>query len=84
MAPLEMSVWLDPNYSGPFVLLGKGYLKLKEYANAEGVLKHALRLDPQNLSAHYLLGQTLMQEGKQDDAKKEIALWQQLKDKAGQ
>jgi len=84
MPPLEKSVWLDPNYSGPFVLLGKGYLKLKEYANAEGVLKHALRLDPQNLSAHYLLGQTLMQEGKQDDAKKEIAVWQQLKDKAGQ
>jgi cytochrome c-type biogenesis protein CcmH/NrfG len=41
--------------------------------------RHALRLDPQNLSAHYLLGQTLMQEGKVEDAKKEVAQWEQLK-----
>ena len=79
MAPLERSVWLNPNYSGPFILLGKGYLKRKEFANAEGVLRHALLLDPQNLSAHYLLGQTLMQEGKVDEAKKEMAKWQELK-----
>jgi tetratricopeptide (TPR) repeat protein len=82
MAPLERSVWLNPNYSGPFILLGKGYLKRKELANAEGVLRHALALDPQNLSAHYLLAQTLMQLGKQDDANKELARWQELKDKA--
>jgi cytochrome c-type biogenesis protein CcmH/NrfG len=82
MAPLERSVWLNPNYSGPFILLGKGYLKRKELANAEGVLRHALVLDPQNLSAHYLLAQTLMQLGKQDDANKELARWQELKEKA--
>jgi tetratricopeptide (TPR) repeat protein len=81
MGPLERSVWLNPNYSGPFILLGKGYLKRKELANAEGVLRHALALDPQNLSAHYLLAQTLMQLGKPDDAKKELARWQELKDK---
>jgi len=45
-------------------------------------LRHALALDPQNLSAHYLLAQTLMQLGKPDDAKKELARWQELKDKA--
>lgn len=81
MPPLERSVWLNPNFSGPFILLGKGYLKRKELANAEGVLRHALRLDPQNLSAHYLLGQTLMQEGRAEDAKKEMARWQELKDR---
>ena len=79
MGPLERSVWLNPNYSAPFILLGKGYLKLKELANADGVLRHALVLDPQNLSAHYLLGQTLMQEGKVEEAKKEMARWQELK-----
>ena len=36
----------------------------KELANADGVLRQALKLDPQNLSAHYLSGQTLMQEAK--------------------
>jgi tetratricopeptide (TPR) repeat protein len=77
--PLERSVWLNPNYSGPFILLGKVYLKQKELANAEGVLRHALVLDPQNPTAHYILGQTLMQDGKPDDARKELARWQELK-----
>jgi cytochrome c-type biogenesis protein CcmH/NrfG len=48
-------------------------------ANAEGVLRHALLLDPQNVSAHYMLGQTLMQEDKPDEAKKEFARWRELK-----
>jgi tetratricopeptide (TPR) repeat protein len=77
--PLERSVWLNPNYSGPYILLGKVYLKRKELANAEGVLRHALQLDPQNPTAHYILGQALMQDGKPDDAKKELARWQELK-----
>ena len=77
--PLERSVWLNPNYSGPYILLGKVYLKQKELANAEGVLRHALQLDPQNPTAHYILGQTLMQDGKPEDAKKELARWQELK-----
>ncbi len=77
--PLERSVWLNPNYSGPYILLGKVYLKRKELANAEGVLRHALQLDPQNPTAHYILGQTLMQGGKPEDAKKELARWQELK-----
>jgi Flp pilus assembly protein TadD len=38
-----------------------------------------LRLDPRNASAHYLLGQTLMQLGKAEEAKKEMEQWQELK-----
>ena len=38
----------------------------------------SLRLDPQNLSAHYLLGQTYVQQGKPDDAKKELDKWTEL------
>jgi tetratricopeptide (TPR) repeat protein len=79
LGPLERSVWLNPNYSGPYILLGKVYLKQKELANAEGVLRHALQLDPQNPTAHYILGQALMQDGKPEDAKKEMARWQELK-----
>jgi Flp pilus assembly protein TadD len=79
MPLLERSIWLNSNFSGPYILLGKGYLKKKELANAEGVLRHALRLDPQNLSAHYLLGQTLGQEGKEEEARKEFARWKELR-----
>jgi len=77
--PLERAVWLNPNYSGPFILLGKVYLKQKEFANAQGILRHALKLDPQNPNAHYILGQALMQDGKTEDAQKEMARWQELK-----
>jgi tetratricopeptide (TPR) repeat protein len=79
--PLERAVWLDPNYSGPYILLGKAYLKQKQLANAEGVLRHALQLDPQNPTAHYILGQALMQDGKVEDGKKELARWQELKNR---
>lgn len=79
--PLERSVWLNPNYSGPYILLGKVYLKQKQLANAEGVLRHALQLDPQNPTAHYILGQALMQDGKTEDGKKELARWQELKNR---
>jgi tetratricopeptide (TPR) repeat protein len=79
--PLERSIWLNPNYSGPYILLGKVYLRQKEFANAEGVLRHALQLDPQNPTAHYILGQTLIQDGKQDEGKKELERWQELKNR---
>jgi tetratricopeptide (TPR) repeat protein len=79
--PLERAVWLDPNYSGPYILLGKAYLKQKQLANAEGVLRHALQLDPQNPTAHDILGQALMQDGKVEDGKKELAKWQELKNR---
>jgi cytochrome c-type biogenesis protein CcmH/NrfG len=79
MAPLERSVWLNPNFSGPFILLGEGYLKRNELANAEGVLRHAVLLDPQNVSAHYMLGQTLRQENKPEDARKEFDRLRELK-----
>jgi len=35
-------------------------------------------MDPQNRSAHYLLGQTLQQEGRAEEAKKVLERWQQL------
>jgi len=45
------------------------------------VLRHALQLDPQNPTAHYILGQALMQDGKVEDGKKELAKWQELKNR---
>ena len=56
----QRAVWLNPDFSGPFILLGKCYFKKGDYTNAEGILRRALKLDPNNSSATYLLGQTLM------------------------
>jgi Flp pilus assembly protein TadD len=60
-------------------LLGKGYLQQKELSNAEGVLRRAIQLDPNNSSAHYLLGQTLVQEGRTEEGRAMLQLSQKLK-----
>ena len=75
---LERSIWLNPAYSGPYILLGKGYFKQQDFSNAEKMLRQALKMDPQNLSAHYVLGQTLMKLGQTEEAKKILARWQEL------
>jgi tetratricopeptide (TPR) repeat protein len=66
---LERAIWLNADFSGPFIVLGKCYFKTANYANAEGILRRALTLDPNNYSATYLLGQTLIAEGKKDEGR---------------
>jgi len=66
---LQRAVWLNQEFSGPYILLGKCYSKMGRLADAEGILKRALEIDPNNHSARYLLGQTLMAEGKRDEGR---------------
>jgi tetratricopeptide (TPR) repeat protein len=66
---LERAIWLNADFSGPFIVLGKCYFKTANYPNAEGILRRALTLDPNNYSARYLLGQTLIAEGKKEEGR---------------
>jgi predicted Zn-dependent protease len=66
---LERAIWLNADFSGPYIVLGKCYFKTENYGNAEGILRHALTLDPNNYAATYFLGQTLMAEGKKDEGR---------------
>ena len=66
---LQRAVWLNPDYSGPYIVLGKCYFHQQNWANAEGILRRALAIDPRNYSATYLLGQTLMGEGKKEEGR---------------
>jgi Flp pilus assembly protein TadD len=43
------------------------------------MLRQAIRMDPNNYSAHYLLGQTLMQAGKTEEGRKMLQQSQQLR-----
>jgi len=65
---LQRSIWINQFYSAPFIVLGKCYWKQKNYFNAEASLRRALVLDPGNYSGNYLLVQTLMAEGKKEEA----------------
>jgi superkiller protein 3 len=79
IGPLQKSVWLNPFFSGPYILLGKAYLKRGDLTNAGSVLKHALKMDPNNFSGHHLLAQTLQQAGNAEEAKKEFELADRLR-----
>ena len=78
MEALQKSLWLNPYYSGPYILLGRLYLKKGQPATAEGMLRRAIQYDPNNRSAHYLLGQLLQQTGRLDEAKREFAIAESL------
>lgn len=66
---LERAIWLNADFSGPYIVLGKCYFKTANYGNAEGILRHALTLDPNNYAATYLLGQTLIARGKKEEGR---------------
>jgi tetratricopeptide (TPR) repeat protein len=66
---LERAIWLNSEFSGPYIVLGKCYFKTANYVNAEGILRHALTLDPNNYAATYLLGQTLIARGKKEEGR---------------
>ena len=51
IGPLQQSIWLNPFFSGPFIVLGKVYLKTGNLANAESILKRGLAMDVNNYSA---------------------------------
>ena len=51
-------------FSGPYILLGRAYMKKGQPATAEGMLRRAVEYDPNNKSAHYLLAQVLQQTGR--------------------
>ena len=77
-AALQKSLWLNPYYSGPYILLGRLYMKKDQPATAEGMLRRAIQYDPNNRSAHYLLAQLLQQMGRLDEAKQEFAIAERL------
>ncbi len=72
ISALQKSVWINPYFSAPYILLGKSYLHKNDLATAEGMLRHALQYDPNNKSAHYILGRVLQQMGRVDEAKQQF------------
>lgn len=75
---LQRAVWLNPEYSGPYILLGKCYFKQHNFSNADGILRRAVAIDPGNREANYVLGQTLMAEGKREEARAILAKLKKL------
>jgi predicted Zn-dependent protease len=69
---LSQAVLLEPNASGPYILLGKVMLDQQNSLLAILYLERAVAMDPGNSMAHTLLGQAYRRTGRADDAKKEF------------
>ncbi|MCI0330278.1 MAG: tetratricopeptide repeat protein [candidate division Zixibacteria bacterium] len=57
------NVGRSAGYLSALLVLGEGYLALEDYDKAKEVLNAALKQDPDNLRALYLLGQTAQRAG---------------------
>lgn len=75
---LMQSIWLNQDFSGPYILLGKVELKKGLADLAAGFLERAIKMDPNNFSAHYLLGSAYKQLGRAQDADREFQLSETL------
>jgi predicted Zn-dependent protease len=68
---LDCAVLLEPNATGPYILLGQVLLKRSDPATALNYLVRAEKMDPGNHLTHLLLGQAYRAAGRKDDATRE-------------
>jgi predicted Zn-dependent protease len=75
---LQEAILLQPNATGPYILLGKTLLKKSDPLAAATYLEHAVQLDPANYMSHSLLGQAYRAMGRSADATHEAETAQKL------
>ncbi len=75
---LQEAVLLEPNATGPYILLGKTMLKRGDAVGAATYLERAVKMDSENYMAHSLLGQAYRMMGRKDEASRETATAQRL------
>jgi tetratricopeptide (TPR) repeat protein len=75
---LQQALLLEPNVTGPFILLGKVLLKRQDPINALTYLQHAETMDPSNFITHTLLGQAYRALGRAEDATRETDTAQKI------
>lgn len=75
---LQEALLLEPNSTGPYILLGKVLLKRQDALGAATYLEHAKALDPTNYRTRALLGQAYRALGRQADASRELEASQRL------
>jgi tetratricopeptide (TPR) repeat protein len=75
---LQRALLLEPNSTGPYILLGKVLLKRQDPASAMMYLERAEKMDPGNFITHSLLGQAYRSLGRAEDASRETQTSQKI------
>jgi predicted Zn-dependent protease len=78
IAALQRAVLLEPNATGPYILLGKVMLKRQDAVGAATYLERAKSMDPANYMTRNLLGQAYRAMGRRDEAAQELQAAEQL------
>jgi tetratricopeptide (TPR) repeat protein len=78
---LQRSIWINPFYSGPYIVLGRAYLAKGHLQTAEGMLRRAVDYDPNNKAARYLFGQALQRLGRAGEAREQFDIAAKLGDR---
>ncbi|MGA7158140.1 MAG: tetratricopeptide repeat protein [Acidobacteriaceae bacterium] len=73
------AVALQPNDADACTELAKALIYKNEKQKARTLLEHAVEIDPSNYTAHYRLSTLDRQEGRSDDAKRELADYEKYK-----
>jgi tetratricopeptide (TPR) repeat protein len=71
---LDCALLLEPNATGPYILLGEVLLKREDPATALNYLLHAEKMDSGNHLTHLLLGQAFRATGRKEDAVREYKM----------
>jgi predicted Zn-dependent protease len=75
---LQQALLLEPNTTGPYILLGKVLLKRQDAVNAAMYLERAEKMDPNNFMTHNLLAQAYRLLGRASDANRQNEMAQRL------
>jgi tetratricopeptide (TPR) repeat protein len=75
---LQQALLLEPNSTGPYILLGKVSLKRQNPVDAVVYLERAEKMDPSNYMTHSLLGQAYRLLGRSEDANREAQTSQKI------
>ncbi len=75
---LQQAVLLEPNATGPYILLGKVLLKQGQPLGAMTFLQKAEAMDPANFMTHNLLAQAYRALGRSEEASRELALTEKV------
>jgi predicted Zn-dependent protease len=80
---LDCAVLLEPNATGPYILLGQVLLKRSDPATALNYLVRAEKMDPDNHLTHLLLGQAYRAAGRKEDATREYKTAETIQNSPG-
>jgi predicted Zn-dependent protease len=79
---LQQALLLEPNSTGPYILLGKVLIKRQDPVGAVMYLERAEKMDPANYMTHNLLGQAYRALGRTEDATREMQMVQKTQSAA--